>query len=161
MLVLAYWLIQIHLAVFSQKHWALSLYYTIWKVPTETLSSPFAQKYKIGDLLCFLVSNFSHVHRIDKYWRLTNTGEKQSCWRVTWDESRVESRVMRVESESSHWDQCSSRVKSRVTGVSSRVESHKVVESCPSQKTVFSVLDHFFIGNCSLISILLFRVMRA
>ena len=54
----------------------------------------------------------------------------------------------RVESESSHWDQCSSRVKSRVTGVSSRVESHKVVESCPSQ-TLYSIFIRIITNHCN------------
>ena len=52
---------------------------------------------------------------------------KQSCWRVTWDESRVESRVMRVESESSHESLGSVLESSQVTShrgfESSRVES--------------------------------------
>ena len=80
------------------------------------------------------------------------TAAYQSCWRVTWNESRVESRVMRVESESSHESLRSVLESSQVTShrglESSRVESHKVVESCPSQ-TLYSIFIRIITNHCN------------
>ena len=71
--------------------------------------------------------------------------QNQSCWRVTWDESRIESRVMRVESESSHESLRSVLESSQITShrglESSRVT--RVTQSCrvmPESDIIFAIL---------------------
>ena len=73
--------------------------------------------------LFFFLNDLYTNSKYYTYYRI----DVQSCWQVTWDESRVESRVMRV--ESSHESLRSVLESSQVTSHRG-LESSRVTQSC-------------------------------